>query len=171
MKIKDVTLVSIFGALLCIISPIAIPIGTIPITFSMLVIYVIGALFSPFKALLTVLVYLFMGLIGLPVFSGYVGGPSVLLSPTGGFLIGYILCVLVISIIVKIKDKPVIYPVAMALGTMICYLVGTVYYMYIMDASLIESLVICVIPFIIFDIIKIVFATIISIILKKKIVN
>ena len=157
MKIKDITLIAIFASLLSIISPIAFPIGTVPITFSIFLIYIIGALFSPVKAFLTILVYIFLGIIGVPVFSGYSSGVGVLIGPTGGFITGYILCAVIIGLLLKINKSKAMYVISMILGTVACYMIGILQYSFVMNTNIMEALIICIVPFIIFDIIKIIF--------------
>ena len=91
MKIKRLILISLFAALICIATIIIppIPIFSIPVTLQTLMIMITGILLTPKDAFLAVLLYLILGIIGLPVFSGFNSGLSALMGPTGGFLIAF----------------------------------------------------------------------------------
>ena len=169
-QLKNIIISTIFASILCVLSPISIPVGIVPITFASFVIYIIGALFKPIYAFLTVFIYIFIGVLGLPVFSYFQGGFHVLVGPTGGFIIGYLIAVLIISFIINInKESKILYPISMLIGTLVVYIIGSIYYMLIMDVSLVASIIICIVPFIIGDIVKIILASTVVIILKDKI--
>ena len=100
-KIREKKLSNIFflascalmSALLCVVSPMSIPIGEVPISLATFIIYVSVWVLGPYGASLSVMVYLFLGIVGLPVFSGGAGGIGKLAGPTGGYLAGYIILV------------------------------------------------------------------------------
>ena len=100
MNIKSLTRVAIFTALICVFTVVVPPIyiGGIPVTLQLLIIMVIGAILNPFEAFLSVFLYLVIGVIGIPVFSGYKSGFDALLSPTGGFLLSFPLATYLISL-------------------------------------------------------------------------
>ena len=115
------------------------------------------------RGVTTIIVYILMGMIGLPVFGG-AGGIGVLAGNTGGYIIGFVLSAVIIGIITsRIKgEKPavrfVISVVSMVVGDMACMAVGTVQFMMLTDIELSVALAYCVVPFIIPDLIKIVVA-------------
>lgn len=171
-KVKIITYIAIFASMLAVISPLTINISIVPFSFATLMIYIIGAISKKSEGLISILIYIFLGIIGLPVFSGYTGGIGVLLGVTGGFIIGYIPCSILVNMIVRINKKNIfLYFLSMILGTMFCYLCGCFWYMYLTDSSFVETLIICVVPFIIFDLIKIIFASFISYLLNNKFLN
>mgnify|MGYP004448578223 FL=1 len=91
MKTKDFVQISLFAAILCILAPLSIPLaGGIPISLSNFAVLLAGVLLGKKKGLLATLLYIFLGIVGLPVFSSYQSGLSVLFGMTGGFIIGYI---------------------------------------------------------------------------------
>ena len=98
-RLRALTMTALFAAILAVICPISIPIGAIPITFSLLVVYLAGGLLGPGLGTLAVLVYLALGAVGLPVFSGMQGGLAKLMGPTGGFLWGYLVGVAVACVL------------------------------------------------------------------------
>ena len=109
-----------------------------------------------------------MGLIGLPVFAGFTGGVGALASYASGYIVGFVFMALSISIIVNIKDSLISKVIACIIGTGICYVFGTVWFMIYTNMALIPSLMMCVVPFLIGDTIKIIVAIIISNKLKLK---
>ena len=168
-KIKIITIIAIYSGVISIISPITIPIGIIPFTLSTFTIYLIGGLTKKYIGVFATIIYIFIGIIGLPVFSNYTGGIGVVLSITGGYILGYIPCVFVISLITSINKKNIfLYPISMILGTLICYMIGTFWFMGQTKNSFLETVLITIVPFIIFDIIKVILATICCYILNNK---
>lgn len=107
-KIKQISKISLFAAFISvsvyIIPPITIPLVQVPFTLQTLFIILAGFLFTPFEAFITVLLYVFIGAVGLPVYSGARGGFSVLIGPTGGFIMLFPLVSFFISFL-KSKTK------------------------------------------------------------------
>lgn len=168
-RIKRITYVAIFAAIISVISPWSIKIGAVPITLATFTIYLTGSVTKKFDGLMATLIYIVIGLIGLPVFSSFNSGIGVVVGPTGGYLVGYLPGVLVITLITSInKKKFFLYPIAMILGTFIWYTLGTIWYMILTNNSLIHALTVCVIPFLIFDLIKIIIASIVSFFIGTK---
>lgn len=178
MKTRTITTVGIFAALMCIISPFSVPIGPVPISLATLGVYIIASLFDWKKSTLIIIIYIVLGAIGVPVFSNAQGGFAVLIGPTGGYILGYILCALVESLLIKLmKDKPWSFPIAMIAGTVIIYVFGTAWFLVYMnfiksvEYSLVKALTVCVIPFLIGDSIKMVIASLIGWRFKKYLNN
>jgi|GEM_PF-3445833 len=89
MKVKKITLIGLLAACLCILAPVSFPIGVIPISLATFAIYIIASLLVWHNTILVILVYIVIGAVGLPVFSGFRGGFSILLGYTGGYIFGY----------------------------------------------------------------------------------
>lgn len=100
-KIQEITKISLCAAILCVTSYLVIPLPFTPIvlSFQTIMVNVIGLILKPKEASVTVLIYLLMGLIGLPVFSAGTSGPGKLFGPTGGFYFGFFVAVIVISLL------------------------------------------------------------------------
>jgi biotin transport system substrate-specific component len=99
-------------------------------------------------------VYLLLGAVGLPVFSGFQGGPGVLLGPTGGYLLGFLLLALCYWLLQKkLGQLP-----ALLLGLLLCYGCGTAWFYWMYGGSLWAVLMNCVIPYLIPDGIKLLLA-------------
>lgn len=100
-KTKDMTKMALCVAILCVTSFLVIPLPFTPIVISLhtIAVNIIGLILSPIQAGITVLVYLLMGLVGLPVFSAGTAGPGKLFGPTGGYYFGFFFAVIVISLL------------------------------------------------------------------------
>lgn len=173
MKLRSMIITALLSAILCILCPFSIPIGPVPVslgTFAVaLVTYVAG-----WKAgTLSVLLYLLLGLAGLPVFSGFTGGAAKLLGPTGGYLIGYLPMALVSGLIIDrfsgtgLKDRLVSF-LGLCLGTAILYLLGTLWLAHQANLDIREAIAAAVLPFIGFDLIKLALATLLGPIIRKR---
>lgn len=176
--IKNITKIALFAAVLCIFGPftITLPVSPVPISLVNLVIYIFAALFGTKNSLLGFVVYLLLGCVGLPVFSKGNAGIGYAVGPTGGYLIGFFFCSLGTSIGYKIgekfSDKQIIKIIilisGMAIGTIICYLFGTLWLSYVNNLDFDKALAAGVIPFIPGDIVKIIVSVILITSLKKR---
>lgn len=175
-KTEKLVLTALFTALIAVCSMITIP-TTIPFTLQTLAVCLSGGVLGLKRGTLSVIVYILLGLAGAPVFSGFKAGPSVLMSPTGGYIIGFIATVAVVGFVSdKLGTKIWISLLSMSLGVLLCYLFGTVWFIILYsstkgDISIIKVLSICVFPFIAFDALKIAVAAVLTNRLKRIIRN
>lgn len=170
MKTAKLTYNAILAAIICILAPFSIHIGAIPISLATFAVFIISALSKPKNSVICTIIYILLGAIGLPVFSGFLGGFQQIAGLTGGYIIGYIPCAAVVSIIInRFESKKTAYPVAMALGTVICCFCGTIWYMFQTKSGFTAALSVCVLPFILGDAIKIAVASILAYSIKPRI--
>lgn len=163
MKNSRIVFPAILCALFCVLSPITIPIGPVPMSLSTLVLGIIVLTMTLKDAVLIVLLYLLVGAMGLPVFSGFGSGIGHIIGPSGGFLIGYIPYVLSGSVIHKINPRRKLYDViALIISTVTLYIFGSVYYMLSVNVTFKTSLIITILPFILPEIGKIFISVFIS---------
>lgn len=168
-KVRTLIGCGLFAALLCVLSPWSLNLGIIPITLATFAVYLCGALLPPWQALAACGVYLALGCCGVPVFSGFRGGLYCLISPTGGYLLGYLPCVLLVSLLPRLWHcRAVAYPVAMAVGTAVLYLCGTVWYCLVSGVAFVPALQVCVVPFLPGDAIKITCASALAAALRGR---
>ena len=161
MKIKDLVLIAIFTSIICVMSLISIP-TTVPFTLQTLAVFLCMFMLKPVDALISVLLYIIIGGIGVPVFSNFKSGFGVLAGPTGGYILGFILMTLV-PFVIKNKIASGI------IGLVICYIFGSVWFLFFNQSnitSIWKILTICVLPFIIPDGIKLILAYVLAIRLK-----
>ena len=147
---------AVMTAVICVLGPLSVPIGPVPISLAplaiLLAVYVLGTL----KGTAACALYLIMGGIGLPVFSGFAGGFAKLAGPPGGYLLGYIFLALIAGwFIHHFYDKVVIQFLGMCLGMAVLYAIGTAWLAYVASMSFGEALAAGVLPFIAGDLIKI----------------
>ena len=172
--LKSMVLMALFAALTCVLAPLSIPIGPVPISLTNLVIYFSLYVLGWQRATITYLVYLLLGLVGLPVFSGFEGGVGKLAGPTGGYLIGFIFMAIISGLFVKMKEDEVILNrvlgiAGMILGTLVAYAFGTAWFCYSTGTGLSAALALCVIPFVPGDLVKIIVAAVIAPTIAKQI--
>lgn len=159
----QLTTCALMAALMCVLGPMSIPIGPVPVSFTNLVIYLTVYLLGMKGATISYLVYLLLGAAGMPVFSGYEGGLSKLAGPTGGYLVGFILMALICGFVMeKSRAHAGITIVGMIVGTLVAYFFGTVWFVLEMQCQVWYALTVCVFPFIPFDLAKIVIATVLG---------
>lgn len=165
---KTMALCALFAALTAVCAQITLPIGPVPISLSLLPVLLCAALMRPMQATVAMLVYLFLGLAGLPVFSNLTGGAAKLFGVTGGYIIGYVPCAFVAAWLMTQWGKAFWrMAAAMAVGVMVCYAFGTAWFMLTKHMGLMQSLSLCVFPFLPGDAVKIVLAALLAGRLKK----
>ncbi len=170
MNIRKTATVGILAALICVLSPLSVPAGAIPISLSTFAVFTVSSSISKKYSVAAVTVYILLGAAGLPVFSSFTGGLQCITGYTGGYIIGYIPCAFIIGMLTdKFENNKIVYPLSMIAGTVICYLCGTLWYMHKAECGPIEAIALCVLPFIIGDIVKIAAASCVGITLKKRI--
>ena len=148
---------AVMAAVLCVLGPLTVPIGAVPISLANFVICLTAWLLGPKFGTLSVVIYLAIGLIGVPVFSGYGAGLAKVAGPTGGYLVGYLLLAFIGGLFIeKSNGQPVVSAVGLVLGDAACYVLGTAWFVFQMQCELGYALSVCVYPFIALDLAKIV---------------
>lgn len=177
-QIRAAVLCGLFAAFTAVFSQISLPIGPVPISCSLIAVYLAG-LFLPVKtAALSQLVYLLLGIIGVPVFAGFQSGAARLAGPTGGYLLVYPVIALILSLAMVIYDKKLArkplaarasYIVsAMLVSLIVCYAAGTAWFTVFSGSSFQKALSLTVVPFIAGDIAKIVLCTVVTLSARER---
>lgn len=164
MKISSRTIAftALLAAIICAIAPWTVPIGPIPVSLATFGIYIASCVIDAKHGTVATIVYVVLGAIGVPVFSGARGGFGVMAGPTGGYIVGYVFLAVVTGLLIDFlgREKRIwIYPIAMIAGTAVLYAFGTAWYMISTGAGIGAALIVCVLPFLIGDGIKIAAAT------------
>ncbi|MBS6063470.1 biotin transporter BioY [Criibacterium bergeronii] len=127
-KTKDLLLCAIFAALICIGAYITIPLPLVPITMQWFFVAITGMLLGAKRGAVSTLLYMIMGLIGMPVFSGGKGGIGTVFSPNFGYIYGFVISALVIGLIMQKSKKTVLtYSIAGLIGLAITYGLGFIH--------------------------------------------
>lgn len=149
-------LCALFAALTAVAAQLSIPVGPIPISLATLAVYLAGGVLGAGAGTLSQVVYLLLGAAGLPVFAGFHGGLSTLAGPTGGYLIGYVVCAAIVGAgASRFGRKPLPLVLSMVVGTLALYALGTAWFCFLTKRGLTESLALCVYPFLLGDAAKI----------------
>ncbi|MEA4925532.1 MAG: biotin transporter BioY [Syntrophomonadaceae bacterium] len=162
---------SMFGALTAIASFLVIPLQPVPITLQSLFTGLAGVLLGGATGAWSQIIYVLLGVIGLPVFAGGKAGLGILLGPTGGYLIGFIAGAYVIGKIVEARPKPglVWIVIALAAGNLVVYTLGTIQLALVTHYSLLKSLLVGVVPFLPGDLLKLLAAAGLGLKLRQNI--
>lgn len=157
--IYQLTTCALFTALMCIFGPMSVPIGPVPVSLTNLIIYISVFLLGMKGSLISVAAYLVLGAVGLPVFSGYSGGLAKLTGPTGGYLVGFLFIALIAGFVAQRSKANVWFTgLALIVATAVLYFFGTVWFVIMMNCEIGYALGVCVYPFLVFDLAKIVIA-------------
>lgn len=172
-KTNNLTKIALMAALQCIISPFAIafPISPVPLSLATLMLYLSVYILGKKHAVISCGIYLLIGLVGIPVFSGFTGGAGKLLGPTGGYLIGYLALVSIGGWCVEKWSNYFVQGLGLALGTVVCYLFGTLWLTYQAGMGFTVALASGVLPFVIGDIVKIVVGVAVGNAIRKRLVK
>ena len=170
--VYKLTSCALMAALMCGLCPLSVPIGPVPVSLSVLVILLATYILSTQGGFISYAVYLLLGAVGMPVFSGYQGGLAKLVGPTGGYLIGFLPMVLVVGwFIKKFRGNMVMTILGMIVGVAVAYFFGTVWFVLMMKCTVSYALSVCVFPFIPFDIAKILIAVFLGRAVKAALVK
>ena len=176
-------------ALLCVVSPFSIPIGPVPVTLGVLAVFLAVFMLGKKRGTMAVVLYLLIGLAGLPVFSGFAGGAGRLFGPTGGYLIGYMPMAWIAGWFIESgwdkKDKKAALPMQIAgmiLGLVILYGLGTIWFTMLMNRqasggsaaermTFLRAVQVCVLPFLPLDLVKIALAALLGNAVRSRLVS
>lgn len=173
IKLKSITIVPLFAVITAICSQIVIPLPftMVPINLGSFAVFLTGAMLKKRDGFLSQLIYISMGLLGLPVFSCFGSGIGKILGPTGGFILSYCIMAFVISFLIeKLPEHFISYVLAMIGSLLICYLCGSLGFILYSGCSLLTALTSTVFPFVIFDVFKILLASSIAVKLRRYVI-
>ena len=171
-SIYCLTVCGLMAAVMCVLGPMSIPIGAVPISFTNLVICLAACLLGWKWATVSVVVSVLLGMVGLPVFSGYSGGLAKVAGPTGGYIIGFIFLALIGGFFVdRFRGNYLWTILGLVLGMAVTYGFGTAWFVFQMKCTLWYALAVCVFPFAVIDVIKIVVATLVGATIRRQLVK
>lgn len=149
-------LAAIFAGISAVLSQIQIPLGLVPINMTHISIFLAAGLLGFKCGTASQALYVVLGAIGMPVFTGFTSGLGIMSGPTGGFIIGYIACTAATAVLIDHFGRTIVsIALAMTVGMAVSYICGVAWYMYSMHVTLIPALTTCVFPFLPGDALKI----------------
>lgn len=164
LSVRDLCYMAFGVALISVCSWISVP-AAVPFTLQTFAVCLITALLGLRLGMWTVSGYILLGAVGVPVFSGFRGGPGALLGTTGGYIVGFLFTALIVGLAVRRfgRKLPVLLG-GMALGILVCYAFGTAWFMLVYarstgPVSLAAALGWCVLPYLLPDAGKIILAS------------
>ena len=166
-RVKDICYIGLFAAVICICSWISVPF-VVPFTLQTFGVFLTLMVLGGKRGTLSIILYVLLGTLGLPVFASFNGGLAYILGPTGGFIVGFIFAGIIYWIFEKIFEiKRIHYIFLMLIGTLVIYIVGTLwfYIVYVSRGTSItfgKILMSCVVPFVLIDALKIYLVTVIG---------
>ena len=161
LNVKQLSLVGLMTAIICILAPFALPIPVSPVQISLgtLAIYFVLTVLGLKLGTISVVVYILLGLAGLPVFAGFTGGAGKLLGPSGGFILGYIFMALICGFFIDKWGNNIFFSfLGFLLGTAVLYLFGSLWLIYQTSVTLPQAILAYVVPYIPGDLIKLILA-------------
>ena len=168
--------IALCTALICVSAQLAIPLPIgVPFTLQVLMVMLTALILKPLYSVISLLLYVLLGVVGLPVFSGAKSGIGTILSPTGGFIIGFVLAAFLVSLLKgvlgrKLRGKLTVVRyiiVTVIIGIPVMYIPGIALYMVYTGADLVSAIVTLTSVFILLDIAKCVIASLIAVPLNK----
>ena len=171
MSTAQMTVTALMTAITCILAPMAlpIPVSPVPISLTNLVIFFMAYILGTKLSVVSYVLYLLLGTVGLPVFSGFSGGVGKLLGPTGGYLIGFIFLALISGLFVdKFPKNRILAVVGMIIGMAVTYIFGTEWLAIQLKMSFVAALSVGVIPYLAGDAAKIIIAIIVGPVLRSR---
>ncbi len=181
---KEMARIAIFVAVTAILAQIAIPLpfSPVPISFGIIAVYAAALLLKPKSAMISQILYIMLGAIGLPVFGGFQGGVGILVGPTGGYLISYPLVAFLISYSLNsnrvekltLKNEmslikvQVIAFMSIVISHLLLYTLGAAWLSFILKLSFNEAMIIGIYPFAFLDLIKIVLSVITIVPMRQR---
>ena len=172
-SVYQLAMTAVMAAVIAVVAPFSIPAwGEVSFTLCTFVLYLSPYILGWKKAAIATLVYIMLGMVGMPVFSNFKSGLGVLAGPTGGYILGYIPMVIIGGLIIKAFPKNrAIHLGGMILATAVLYAFGTALFCAQTGSALERALVVCVFPFIPFDLGKMVIATGLGPVLRERLVK
>ena len=168
--VRDMVFIALCAAIISVCTFISMPIGPVSLTLQTFAIALTGYFLGAKNGVLATLVYIFLGLVGLPVFSGFKGGFAVLAGPTGGFIIGFLVMVLLCGLAKRFKKIYIALPLGLA-GLVACHILGISWFAISLSStySFWQAFLISSAPFLIKDVISVIIAYSLALLLNKAI--
>lgn len=171
-NIYPLAMTAMMAAVISAVSPFAVPIGPISLSLCTLLLYMTPYILGWQRGALATLVFILLGMVGMPVFTGFQGGIGKVLGPTGGYIAGYIPLVIITGLAIRFFPRNRVFQfLGMIAATAVLYTLGTAWFCVQSQSDLQRALGLCVLPFIPGDLIKMVIAMAAGPELRKQLVR
>lgn len=169
-RVRHLVLCALFAALVAVCSQIAIPMPWgVPINLAVFAVCLAGSMLGPVWGTASLVVYVALAAIGVPVLAGFQGGPAAIFGKTGGYAVGYIVAALLTGLVTKALGRrfPALV-LAMVVGCLACYALGTLWFVFLTHSPLLTALGLCVLPYLPADALKIALAALLTVQLDRR---
>jgi biotin transport system substrate-specific component len=154
---QKLVLIAFFAATTAVIAPftIPLPLSPVPLSLSIFAVFLSGAILNKYSAFVSQTVYILLGAVGIPVFSGFRGGLGIITGATGGYIVSYAFMAFIIALILEKTGRSYLtYMLAMLFSLIICYSLGVAWLAVVMKISFFQAFLVGAVPYIAFDTIK-----------------
>lgn len=166
---RNLVMCALCAAVICVLSPLSLPIGPVPISLATFAVMLSAALLGAKWGTIATAIYILLGAIGVPVFAGWSAGIGCIAGQTGGYIIGYLPLAFLTGFFADRlarhtagKAKYALLMLGMILGTAVLYLIGTAWFVAISGAALADAMGWCVLPFLPGDLVKMILVAIVA---------
>lgn len=169
LSIQEICSIAIMTAITAVMAQISIPLPMmVPMTMQTFAVTLAGIVLGAKCGSIAMGIYLLLGAVGVPVFSGFKGGLQSLVGPTGGFLLSFPLMAYIIGKGMELRKQKGMFVLLLCVGTISNYVVGVLMYCVVMDSSVWTAITACVLPFVPSAVIKAVLAAVMGLQLRKQ---
>ena len=181
-RIRDTLYIAVFAAIIAVMAQLSIPMpGGVPMTLQTLAVPLAGIVLGARRGTISTILYLLLGIVGVPVFANFTGGPGVILSVTGGFLMSFPIMAWMAGCGMRYADRErdrrrrtagwiAIY-IGLISGAVVNYIVGMIWFTVVTKGSLKEAFVLCVLPVLPTALIKIIIAGVLGVLLRSLLIR
>ncbi len=168
-SVRDLAFIAVTAALICVVGPLAIPIGPVPVSLTNLAIFIVVYAVGRKRAAAATALYLLIGIAGLPVFSHFSGGLQKFVGPTGGYLVGFLFTPAICGAVIdRHWDKPALCILGMIAAKCVSSAIGTTWLALSTGMTAQRAITVGVLPFILEDLVKIVLVSLIGPAIRRR---
>ena len=169
LNTKELVISSLFSSITAILAQISIPILEVSFTMQVFIVALCGLVLGSRLGFISQIIYILLGIIGLPVFTNFRGGVGVLLGPTGGFILSFPIMSSVVGYFCEKFKSTLVIMFGMISSLLISYIMGTLQFCLVTNTDFIKGIIVCVVPFIFLDIVKLSLVVVVGKNISKRI--
>ena len=170
LSVREMIMVGVGAALMAVFSQLSIPLPSVPLTLQVFGVVIISVILGKKLGTLSIIVFMLLGAIGLPVFASFTGGLNIITGATGGYIIGFVFMAFMIGYFIE-KDKKSLACIGAYLGLAVDYVFGVLQLKLLMGLTLEGALVAGLYPFIIKDLILTALGVMVALSIRNRVVR
>lgn len=171
LSTQSLAMTGMFTAVLAVLSILQIPMPSgVPITLQTFAVALCGYVLGRRKGTLSIILYLIIGFIGLPVFTGMTGGIGKLFGFTGGFLYGFLFLAFFCGLGIQLQNK-VLAVIFGIIGLLICHILGAFHYSIIAETGFVPAFLLVSMPYLVKDVLSVIGAYLAALVLRNSLAH